>query len=164
MAPSVLKQFGEKKPGLDYLPRTGAYGILERDGRIACARIGYSDFTYDLPGGAVDPGETPEQAVVREYREETGIDARVVRPVTDLLHYFIHDDGTPYNNHCYFYAMAWRGENPSAKVEPDHELVWLNPLQVFTNLKNEGYAWAFLLWLRAHSQNRGAEPVLPLLG
>jgi len=144
-----MKQFGNRIEGLDYLPRTGAYGILERDGRIACARIGYSDFTYDLPGGAVDPGETPEQAVVREYREETGIKAEVVRPVTDLLHYFIHDDGTPYNNHCYFYQMAWLGEDPSAKVEPDHELVWLNPVQVFTNLKNEGYAWAFLLWLRA---------------
>ncbi len=145
----MLLQFGDKKSGLTYLPRVGGYGILARDGLIACARIGYSDFTYDLPGGAVDPGETPDQAVVREFGEETGMKVRVVRPVTELLHYFIHDDGTAYNNHCYFYEMAWLGEDPAAKREPDHELVWLNPLQVITNLKNEGYAWAFTLWLRA---------------
>ena len=143
-----LKQFGVKRPGLDYLPRAGAYGILERDGKVLCARIGYHDFTYDFPGGALDPGETPEQAVAREFLEETGIAARAVRPVTELLHYFIHDDGTPYNNHCHFFEMAWLADRPEARIEPDHAPVWLNPLQVITSLKNEGYAWAFTLWLR----------------
>ena len=32
---------------------------------------------WSLPGGRVEPGETPEGAVVRELREETGIDGRV---------------------------------------------------------------------------------------
>ena len=33
---------------------------------------------WDLPAGAIDPGETPAQAVVREVREETGL---IVEPV-----------------------------------------------------------------------------------
>lgn len=34
-----------------------------------------------LPGGAIDPGETPEEAAVREAKEETGLDVEIVRKV-----------------------------------------------------------------------------------
>jgi 8-oxo-dGTP diphosphatase len=34
-----------------------------------------------LPGGRVEPGETVEQTIVREVKEETGLDVAVVRKV-----------------------------------------------------------------------------------
>ena len=37
------------------------------------------DGKWELPGGAIDPGETPAEAVQREVREETGLEVRVVR-------------------------------------------------------------------------------------
>jgi 8-oxo-dGTP pyrophosphatase MutT (NUDIX family) len=36
---------------------------------------------WDLPAGAIDPGETPAQAIVREVREETGL---IVEPTAVL--------------------------------------------------------------------------------
>ena len=144
----TTKQFGAFDPALTYTPRVGGYGLLERDGLLACVRIGYGPYEYDFPGGAVDPGETPEQAVVREFGEETGLLVEVGRPITHLKHYFIHEDGTPYNNHAHFFEITLIGEKPESKCEADHELVWLSPLEVITHLKNEGYAWALVEWLR----------------
>lgn len=43
-----------------------------------------------LPGGAIDPGETPEQAVVREVEEELGLKVRPVRKLWEWL----RPDGT----------------------------------------------------------------------
>ncbi len=35
-------------------------------------RHGIDEFTLEIPGGVIDPGESPEEAAVRELREETG--------------------------------------------------------------------------------------------
>jgi len=146
----MTEQFGRAEEGLTYIPRIAAYGILPREGEVACVRIGYDSFTYDLPGGAIDPGETPEQAIVREFGEETGLMVEAVRFVGEIRHYIINADGTPYNNHARFYEVRQVGEKPELKCEDDHMLVWLKPLQVITSLKNEGYAWPFVQWLRRH--------------
>lgn len=37
------------------------------------------DGEWDLPGGAIEPGETPSEGVRREVREETGLDVRILR-------------------------------------------------------------------------------------
>lgn len=148
MAKMALKQFGTQIEGLNYQPRRGAYGICLKDGRIAVAQIGYSKFVYDLPGGGVDEGETPEQAVVREFLEEVGMLVKVDHLVTDIMHYFVHDNGTAYNNHCHFYVVDWVGDRPAQKVEDDHELVWMPPIEALKSMKMEGFAWAITCWLR----------------
>lgn len=143
-----LLQFGEKVSAEAYRPRQGAYGVLVRDGRIAVVQVGYTKFTYDLPGGGIDDGETPEQALKREYLEETGLEVKVGGMLAEFNHYMIHDNGTPYNNHARVYEVEWVADRPQAKVEDDHELVWLPPLEVIKRLKREGYGWAMVRWIR----------------
>jgi 8-oxo-dGTP diphosphatase len=58
--------------------RLGAYAVVVVDSRILLTRIspvGYPAGTWTLPGGGVDHGESPHDAVVRELYEETGLRA-----------------------------------------------------------------------------------------
>ncbi|QIK67467.1 NUDIX domain-containing protein [Nocardioides sp. HDW12B] len=67
---------------------------LLRDGTVLAARRTSPPAAagrWELPGGKVEPGESPEAAVVRELREELGVEARVVgwlageQPIGDSL-------------------------------------------------------------------------------
>jgi 8-oxo-dGTP diphosphatase len=60
-------------------PMVGVGAVVWRDGTVLLERRGQppAQGTWSLPGGLVDVGETLEQAVRREVREECGIDVEV---------------------------------------------------------------------------------------
>jgi 8-oxo-dGTP diphosphatase len=47
---------------------------------------------WGLPGGRMDPGETVEQTIVREVKEETGLDVEVVRKIGEYIEQGVKDD------------------------------------------------------------------------
>ena len=54
-----------------------AVALIDRDGRVLLAQrpAGKSMAgLWEFPGGKVEPGETPEVALIRELQEELGID------------------------------------------------------------------------------------------
>ncbi len=64
--------------------RVAAYAVIVRDGQILLSRLApYLSATeaWTLPGGGIDFGEHPGDAVVREVHEETGLDVTVGRPL-----------------------------------------------------------------------------------
>lgn len=56
-----------------------AAAIIQKEDKIFATRRGYGEFKgmWEFPGGKVESGETPEEAVVREIREELATEVLV---------------------------------------------------------------------------------------
>lgn len=62
------------------LQRVAAYAVIRRDDRVLLTRVssrGYHTGQWSLPGGGVEHGERPADALVREVREECGVSCEV---------------------------------------------------------------------------------------
>ncbi|HRD96281.1 MAG TPA: NUDIX domain-containing protein [Rubrivivax sp.] len=145
-----MPQFGEREPGLAYRDRPAAFGIAERGVLIALVRVrpDTGGDWLDLPGGALDPGEDEVAALVREFGEETGLVVVAGRRVTDFGQYFTLANGEPVNNVGGVYVVQVTDEDAGLKIEPDHELVWLDPCEAVRRLRHDGHAWAVARWMR----------------
>jgi 8-oxo-dGTP diphosphatase len=146
---SYALQFGQAEPGHDFENRPTAFGIAVRDGLIACARVDRGAASYfDLPGGAIDDGETEAEALVREFREETGLAVQPAERFAEAAQFFVKSDGRAVNNLAAFFTVEVTGHDPSAKCEDDHELAWLDPDRAVRELRHDAHAWAVAAWLR----------------
>jgi ADP-ribose pyrophosphatase YjhB (NUDIX family) len=66
--------------GIVRLVRVAAYAVCRTGERLLCCRLAPgepSPGSWTLPGGGIEFGERPEDAVVRELQEETGLVGRV---------------------------------------------------------------------------------------
>ena len=142
-------QFGRPEPGHTYEDRPTAFGLVFRDGRLACVRVDRGEGSYyDLPGGAIDGDETEEQAMVREFVEETGLTIRPDQRLGEAGQYFLKSDGRAVNNLAGFWTAEVEREDPTTKIEDDHELHWLDPQRALSELRHDAHAWAVAVWLR----------------
>ena len=143
-------QFGDPEPGVVYRDRPAAFGIASRSGMIAMVKVTVDARApwFDLPGGALEPGEADPQALVREFGEETGLVVRPGAPVVRACQYFRKPDGEAVNNRSGHYLAEIAGEDPALKIEDDHELVWFAPEEAVIRLRHDSHAWAVLAWMR----------------
>ena len=77
-----------------YTGKTSTAIIPYPDNKILLIKRNTKPFVgyWALPGGRMDPGETIEQTIVREVKEETGLNAAIVYKVGEYVEKGIKDD------------------------------------------------------------------------
>lgn len=78
--------------------------ILRKDDRIFATEKGYGEFKgyWEFPGGKVEPGESLEEALRREIREELQVEINIEEKCTALDYDYPHFHLTM---HCYFCSI-----------------------------------------------------------
>jgi len=94
-------------------------------------RRGFGVGKWNGPGGKVEPGETLEQAVVREVKEETGLVVSRPEKMAELIEAAF--DGAPADSmkdvRILFIGSAEQGERVRAAVEPTGAVFVLHELK-----------------------------------
>jgi 8-oxo-dGTP diphosphatase len=131
-------QFGVRRRGVAYLERPGAYAIIcGTRGKLAFVR-GEAGRLF-LPGGGVQPGEQPEDALLREIVEELGWRARLIDIVGRATQFLaVEGEGCFAIRATYFRARLIA----QATLRCEHEIVWLPAAIAATLLARESDAWA----------------------
>ena len=99
--------------------------ILDGAGHVLLVRHNYAGHFYALPGGAVEPGELPQEAAVREIREELGVEARILRLLS--LNSFVVADR--YQAHVFLAAIT-HGVPTCPPTGEIAEVGWFDPAQL----------------------------------
>lgn len=151
MAPRTLIEWAAV-PVFGYPPAEGravvrpsAYGLIANLAeRVAVVRTPHGLF---LPGGGIESGETPREAIAREVREECGIELSIgswsVRAID-----FVYSEAerTHFEKRSTFVEARSSG-NRVASGELDHQLEWALPADAIANLAHASHRWAVGQWL-----------------
>ncbi len=116
---------------------TIARGIFIRDGKILLCRGKGSSSTY-LPGGHIEFGETGRAALVREMKEEMGVDAKV-GAFRGVVENSFMQKGKPHSEINLVYDMSFDDANEARSIEGWIDFVWwdLNELESANLLPNQ---------------------------
>jgi ADP-ribose pyrophosphatase YjhB (NUDIX family) len=120
-----------------------AYGILVHDGSVALVRSSNPNHNpplWWLPGGGIDFGEAPEETLVREFKEETGLsvgDPQLFSVTSDVRK---RDNGDRIHTVRIIYTVQWRGGELTHEVHGTTDHAAWYPVDQLESLNLADYA------------------------
>ncbi|MEZ4925959.1 MAG: NUDIX domain-containing protein [Saprospiraceae bacterium] len=105
------------------LEAAGAF-VQNEDGKLL---VFYRRGSWDMPKGKIDPGETPEQAAIREVQEETGlINLKIEKFLMPTWHTYEQNDKRILKK-TWWYLMTTSDQKVTPQTEEDIvEIRWVN--------------------------------------
>ncbi|OGT45868.1 MAG: NUDIX hydrolase [Gammaproteobacteria bacterium RIFCSPHIGHO2_12_FULL_41_20] len=71
--------------------RLSAHAVFTNNqGRVLLLKATYAELRWGLPGGSIDPGETVHETLVRECKEELGVDIKILY-MSGIYFHHIHN-------------------------------------------------------------------------
>ena len=135
----MIRRVGEPPlNGQRYTLRAGAYAILPLEGRFLMTAETEREIDIQLPGGGIDPGESPLRALYREVREEIGWSITSPRRLGAFRRFVYmpeYDLWAEKLCHVYVARPVRQIDTPS---EPFHETLVLSGSEAVAVLGNDG--------------------------
>jgi len=116
------------RPPLRPRRSTAAGGVVLRTGEHGAevALLGrVNDGSWVLPKGTPTSGESLEETALREVREETGLDVRIIRPLGEMTYSFAAS-GERVHKVVHFFLMEAAGGDPSLHDAEYDEVRWVS--------------------------------------
>lgn len=138
-------------PNIKYTLRPGAYVILPRKGSVLLTVQHNDEPDFQLPGGGIDPGESPRPALYREVLEETGWSIGVPRRFGAFRRFVFMPEYSLWAEKLCTVYIAKPGIQVQTPSEPDHTPVWLKLSTAIARLGNDGDRTILARFARTYS-------------
>ncbi|GAA3858364.1 NUDIX hydrolase [Celeribacter arenosi] len=153
-----MRRFGKSRQnGITYRARPGAYAILPANGQLLLTHQGGIHNEFQLPGGGIDPGESPIAALHREVFEETGWRIGAIRRLWAFRRYVFMPE---YDMHaeklCHIF-LARPIRKLSLPSEAGHTAVWTSHAFAMQNVANPGDRFVLQTLFSPSNSNKIAE-------
>ena len=99
---------------------------------LASRRTRRGELVWGLPKGLVEEGESPEDAALREVREETGHSGTIREPLGEVSYWFVWE-GERIRKTVHFFLMDHSGEPAGERDQEMEEVRWF-PLEEAADL------------------------------
>lgn len=131
--------FDEPEPGQRYTNRPGAYGVAYgAEGFLFLVR---TKDGLEIPGGGIEPGESAEEALRREFLEETGHELEEVKPWLCIQQFLTQPvEDKFYHKYPIFYLVTL-GRRLGPPFEQGHDPCWVRPEDALGQMAESGQEW-----------------------